>query len=40
MAALALKHEQIFSYSDYLFWEDGRWELIDGEVFDMTLAPS
>ena len=40
MAALALKHEQNFSYSDYLFWEDGRWELIDGEVFDMTLAPS
>jgi Uma2 family endonuclease len=40
MAPLALQHEQFFTYGDYLLWEGGRWELIDGEVFDMTPAPS
>ncbi|NLI75768.1 MAG: Uma2 family endonuclease [Candidatus Riflebacteria bacterium] len=30
-----------FTYADYLTWpEDERWELIDGEPFDMTPAPS
>ena len=30
-----------FTYQDYLRWNDGeRWELIDGEAWDMTPAPS
>lgn len=30
-----------FTYGDYLTWpEDERWELIDGEAFAMTPAPS
>jgi len=30
-----------FSYADYLTWpEEERWELFDGEAFDMTPAPS
>ncbi len=30
-----------FTYGDYRRWEgDDRWELIDGEVFDMSPAPS
>lgn len=30
-----------FSYDDYLRWPSGeRWELIDGEGYDMTPAPS
>lgn len=30
-----------FTYGDYCQWEgDDRWELIDGEVFDMSPAPS
>ncbi len=30
-----------FSYGDYCRWEsDERWELIDGEAFDMSPAPS
>jgi len=28
------------TYADYLTWDEGRWELIDGEVWDMTPAPS
>jgi len=29
-----------YTYADYLTWpEDERWELIDGEAFDMTPAP-
>lgn len=29
------------TYGDYLTWpEDERWELVDGEAFDMSLAPS
>jgi len=40
MTNLARKHEDLLSYSDYLQWDKGRWELIDGEVFDMTPAPS
>ena len=28
------------TYADYLTWEDGkRWELIDGEAYDMTPTP-
>jgi Uma2 family endonuclease len=30
-----------FSYADYLTWPEGeRWELIDGETWDMTPAPT
>ncbi len=30
-----------YTYADYLTWpEDERWELIDGEAFDMTPAPT
>ncbi|MBF0524367.1 MAG: Uma2 family endonuclease [Deltaproteobacteria bacterium] len=30
-----------FTYADYLEWpEDERWELIEGQAFDMTPAPS
>ena len=29
-----------YTYADYLDWDEGRWELIDGEVWDMTPAPS
>ncbi len=33
--------DQKFTYGDYLHWpEDERWELIDGEAFDMTAAPN
>lgn len=32
---------QTYTYADYLSWpEDERWELIDGEPYDMTPAPS
>jgi len=29
-----------FTYADYLSWDEGRWELINGEVWDMTPAPA
>jgi len=33
--------EKKFTYSDYVTWpDDERWELIDGEAFDMSPAPS
>ena len=33
--------EAKYTYADYLSWDDqGRWELINGEVWDMSLAPS
>ena len=32
---------QKFTYGDYLEWEDNeRWELIEGEAFNMTPAPT
>lgn len=38
--APAAKHSG-FTWDDYRGWSDGkRWELIDGEAFDMTPAPS
>jgi Uma2 family endonuclease len=40
MALPQLEQETNYTYIDYLTWEDGRWELIDGEVWDMTPAPS
>ena len=36
-----VEKNQKFTYGDYLEWLDGeRWELIDGEAFNMTPAPS
>jgi len=41
MVAPMRKEERRFTYADYLTWpEDERWELIDGEAYDMTPAPS
>ena len=38
---LARKSERKFSYADYLTWpDDERWELIDGEAYNMTPAPT
>ncbi|HCL57388.1 MAG TPA: Uma2 family endonuclease, partial [Spirochaetia bacterium] len=39
--SLAVKHDHIYTYADYLSWEEGkRWELIEGTVYDMSPAPS
>ncbi|OHD12571.1 MAG: hypothetical protein A2Y41_02610 [Spirochaetes bacterium GWB1_36_13] len=39
--SLALKDDRKFSYADYLSWKDGkRWEIIEGEVYDVSPAPS
>jgi len=42
MAAMAkLSENELFTYADYLSWPDGeRWELIDGEAYMMSPAPS
>lgn len=41
MGPLAQKKDEVFSYGDYLKWDDGeRWELIDGVAYNMTPAPS
>ena len=40
MAPLATQLEKSSSYFEYLQWEEGRWEIIDGVVYDMTPAPS
>lgn len=33
--------QQKYTYADYLTWpDDERWELIDGEAYDMTPAPT
>jgi Uma2 family endonuclease len=35
------KDNKLFTYGDYLSWDDGlRWELINGEAYDMSPAPS
>ncbi|PKL42325.1 MAG: hypothetical protein CVV41_14380 [Candidatus Riflebacteria bacterium HGW-Riflebacteria-1] len=40
MAGAVKKKKQGYSYADYLSWDDDRrYEIIDGEVFDMT-SPS
>lgn len=37
----AILHEHSYTYQDYLGWQgDERWELIDGEAFLMSPAPS
>ena len=38
---LTNKNNEKFTYNDYLTWpDDERWELIDGEAYNMTPAPS
>jgi Uma2 family endonuclease len=40
MSLPQLKQETKYTYLDYADWDQGRWELINGEVWDMTPAPS
>jgi len=41
MGLPARQHEYGFTYADYLGWPEGeRWELIDGEAFAMSPAPT
>jgi Uma2 family endonuclease len=41
MGTTAQKTDKRFTYGDYLSWQDDeRWELIHGEAFNMTPAPS
>lgn len=38
---LAQRTEEKFTYADYAFWsDDERWELIDGQAYNMTPAPT
>ena len=38
---LPLTKNEKYTYADYLKWDDNeRWELIEGEVYDMSPAPS
>ena len=37
---MLLAQKSKYTYADYLTWEEGRWEIIEGEVYDMTPAPS
>ena len=39
--SLAQKTEKKFTYADYVAWpDDERWELIDGQAYNMTPAPT
>ena len=41
MALPQIKTDERFSYADYLTWDDDqRWELIDGQAYCMTPAPT
>jgi len=41
MGPLAESQKSRFTYEDYLQWDDAeRWELIDGEAYNMTSAPN
>jgi len=41
MGPLAEKKDELFTYGDYLRWDDDeRWELIDGIAYNMTPDPS
>ena len=41
MALAKKKQQELFTYADYLTWDDGeRWELIEGEVCNMIPAPN
>ena len=35
-----IKQQEKYTYADYLTWDKGRWEIIDGDIFDMTPAPT
>ena len=38
---LTHKTERKFTYTDYITWPDEeRWELIDGQAYNVTPAPS
>ena len=34
------KSQELHTYADYLHWHEGRWEIIAGEIFNMTPAPA
>ena len=41
MSNLAVKFDRKYTYADYKKWEDGeRWELIYGEAYNMSPAPT
>jgi len=41
MSPLAKKLEEKYSYQDYLTWnDDERWEIIEGEAYNMSPAPT
>ena len=41
MTPLAKKLEEKYTYQDYLTWDDDeRWEIIEGEVYNMSPAPT
>jgi len=40
MTPLARQLKKRYSYFEYLQWDEGRWEIIDGVLYDMTPAPS
>ena len=41
MGPLAEKREELYTYGDYLQWDDGeRWELIEGVPYNMSPAPN
>jgi len=41
MVLAAKKQAKKFTYSDYLSWNDEeRWEIINGEAYNMTPAPT
>lgn len=41
MGSTAKRIDKTYTYADYLTWPDGeRWEIIGGEAYDMTPAPS
>jgi Uma2 family endonuclease len=41
MTGQPIEKGQYYTWSDYQGWsDDGRWEIIGGEVFDMTPSPS
>ena len=39
--SIAVKRDRIYTYADYLSWNDGEsWELIDGVAYNMSPAPN